>query len=82
MIRVRGLGFRLKPNGARGNRIDALVLWQSGESLDDRKAYFVARWPSVNEGVDGQAVYDLGNIYVRAHATVRIESNRAVQLVA
>ena len=82
MVRVGGLGFRLKPNGARGKRIDALVRWPSGESLDDRKAYLVAGWASVNEGVEGPAVYDLVSSYVRAQGTVRIEPNRAVQLVA
>ena len=81
MVRGGGLGFRLKPNGARGKRIDALVRWPSGESLDDRKAYVVAGWASVNEGVEGPAVYDLVSSYVRG-GTVRIEPNRAVQLVA
>lgn len=80
MVRVGGLGYRLDPHAARGQRISELVRWPSGEPLDANKTYVVAGWASVNENVDGPPVSDLVADYIRQQGEINVQPNTAVRL--
>lgn len=80
MVRVGGMGYTCRPRETIGSRITDMTDLTNGEAIDPAKSYVVAGWASVNENVEGPAVYDLMEQYLSAHDTVRPQVNNAVKV--
>jgi len=81
MVRVAGIGFELEARAAMGARITRLVRLPGGEPVEAAKSYTVAGWASVNENVQGPAVYDVLEKYLRGQGEVSIAPNQALRIV-
>ncbi|MEP3248346.1 MAG: thiosulfohydrolase SoxB [Sneathiella sp.] len=82
MVRVGGLGYRMSPNAEIGNRISDMTLLKSGQAIEASRDYTVAGWASVNEDVEGPAIYDLVSDYISKQKTVTVKPHDAVKLVS
>jgi len=82
MVRVGGLGYRINPNADIGSRISDMTLLKTGKPIEAAKAYTVSGWASVNENVEGPAIYDVVSDYIRKQKTVSVKSHDAVKLVS
>ena len=80
MVRVGGMGYRCEPKQSIGHRISDMTLLKSGEPIDPARNYVVAGWASVNENVEGPAIYDLMETYISRQGTVNIPRNEAVRI--
>jgi len=81
MVRVGGMGYTCAPKEAMGSRISNMVLLRTGEPIDPNKNYVVAGWASVNEGVEGPAIYDLMETYIKDRKVISMQKNDAVKVV-
>lgn len=81
MVRVGGMGYTCEPKAEIGNRITSMTMLKTGELLDANKSYVVAGWASVNEGVEGPAIYDLMENYITKKGTINMPKNEAVKIV-
>ena len=81
MVRVGGMGYTCRPAAEMGSRISNMTDLATGEPLDPQKSYVVAGWASVNEGVEGPAVYDLMEKYITAKGVVEPRQNDTVKVV-
>lgn len=80
MVRVGGMGYTCDPEGSMGSRISDMTLLETGEPIDASRSYVVAGWASVNEGVEGPAIYDLMEEYISEKEVINIQKNDAVKL--
>jgi sulfur-oxidizing protein SoxB len=64
-----------------GSRISNMTDLATGELVDPSKSYVVAGWASVNEHVEGPAVYDLMENYLSSLEVVTPTQNDAVKIV-
>jgi sulfur-oxidizing protein SoxB len=60
-----------------GNRISEMRLTGSGEPIEADKTYVVGGWASVNEGVEGPAIYDLMENYITKKSVVSLDPEAA-----
>ena len=81
MVRVGGMGYTCTPDASMGSRINDMTLLKTNEPIDPARSYVVAGWASVNEGVEGPAIYDLMEDYLGKQGTVTVERNDAVKVV-
>ncbi|MFK7901510.1 MAG: thiosulfohydrolase SoxB [Nitratireductor sp.] len=81
MVRVGGMGYTCAPNNEIGNRISQMTMLDSGELVDANKKYVVAGWASVNEDVEGPAIYDLMEDYITKKKVINMPKNEAVKVV-
>jgi sulfur-oxidizing protein SoxB len=81
MVRVGGMGYTCNPGGTMGSRISDMTDLATGELVDPSKSYVVAGWASVNENVEGPAVYDLMENYLSGLDVVTPTQNDAVKIV-
>ena len=81
MVRVGGMGYNCSPKENMGSRISDMTLLSTGELIDPNRNYVVAGWASVNEGVEGPAIYDLMEKYITAKGTISIPKNDAVKVI-
>lgn len=82
MVRVGGMGYSCTPEASMGSRINDMTLLSTNEAIDPKRSYIVAGWASVNEGVEGPAIYDLMESYLGKQGTVNIERNDNVKVVS
>ncbi len=68
MVRVGGLTYALDPDAKMGARISDLRL--DGQPIAADKTYKVAGWASVQEGVQGEPVWDVVARYLRDRKTI------------
>jgi sulfur-oxidizing protein SoxB len=68
MVRVGGLAYTCTPNAAMGKRISDMRL--GGKPIEASKAYKVAGWAPVDEGVTGEPVWDVITRYLRDKKTI------------
>ena len=80
MVRVGGMGYTCDPESSMGSRISDMTLLETGEPIDASRSYVVAGWASVNEGVEGPAIYDLMEEYISEKDVISIQKNDAVRL--
>jgi sulfur-oxidizing protein SoxB len=80
MVRVGGMGYSCAPKESIGNRITNMTNLATGEPVDPDRSYVVAGWASVNEGVEGPAIYDLMETYITRQGTVNMQKNDAVNV--
>jgi len=69
MVRVGGLEYTCDPMAASGNRISDMRL--NGKSVDAGKAYKVAGWAPVAEGVQGEPIWDVMETYLKSEKTIK-----------
>ncbi|MBS0519237.1 MAG: thiosulfohydrolase SoxB [Proteobacteria bacterium] len=81
MVRTGGLSYTIDVGKPMGQRISDLTLLRTGERIDAGRKYTVSGWASIDEGVEGPAVYDVVTKYVEALKRVRLEPNRQVKVV-
>lgn len=80
MVRVGGMSYSCAPKEEIGSRISDMRLTSTGEPLEAEKSYVVAGWASVNENVEGPAVYDLMEEYITELGTVRLDRQPTVKI--
>ena len=80
MVRVGGVSYSCAPKESMGNRITDLTLTRTGEKLDADKSYSVGGWASINENVDGPAIYDLMEGYISRQRVVDLPTQAAVKV--
>lgn len=78
MVRVGGVGYAIDVAKPMGARISGLTDLKSGAPLEAGKAYTVAGWASVGEGVEGPPIWEVVERHVAAVGTVRIEPTASV----
>ena len=81
MVRVGGLTYTCAVNEKIGSRISDMTLAATGETIDPAKTYVVGGWASVNEGVDGPAIYDLMEAYISGKRNVTVPDERTVKVL-
>lgn len=81
MVRVGGMGYTCNPGASMGSRISEMTDLATGEAVDPSKSYVVAGWASVNEDVEGPAVFDLMENYLSSLDVVTPTANDAVKIV-
>ena len=81
MVRVGGMGYSCTPEASMGSRINDMTVLKTNEAIDPKRSYVVAGWASVNEGVEGPAIYDLMESYLSKQGTVNVERNNDVKVV-
>lgn len=80
MVRVGGMGYTCAPKEAMGSRISNMTLLKTGEPIDPKRNYVVAGWASVNEGVEGPAIYDLMQDWLAKQSTIDVKANQSVKI--
>jgi len=75
------MSYTCAVNETIGNRISDMRLTASGEPLDASSTYVVGGWASVNEGVEGPAIYDLMEGYLTRLGTVNVPDEQSVKIV-
>lgn len=81
MVRVGGMGYTCKPTASMGSRISDMTLLSTGEPINPSTNYVVAGWASVNEGVEGPAIYDVMENYISELGVVSMQKNDAVKIL-
>ena len=81
MVRAGGLAYTLDVARPVGQRISDMVLLRTGQKIEPSRNYRVSGWASVDEGVQGPAVYDVVASYIQRQQNVRIEPNRHVKVL-
>jgi len=81
MVRVGGMGYTCAPKEAMGSRISDMTLLSTGEPIDPKRNYVVAGWASVNEEVEGPAIFDLMESFFSSNDEINIPKNDAVNIV-
>ena len=78
MVRVGGMAYTCRPNNDFGGRISDMTLTASGDPIDPDRSYVVAGWASVNEGVEGPAIYDLMEAHIAGKGVVSVPQSNTV----
>jgi len=81
MVRVGGMNYTCAPKASMGNRISDLTMTKTGEKLDADRKYVVGGWASVNENVDGPAIYDLMEGYISRKKSIDLPAQQAVKVI-
>jgi len=81
MVRVGGMSYTCAPKNAMGSRISDMTLTRNGEKIDPDRSYVVAGWASVNENVEGPAIYELMENYISKKGTIRLNAPQTVNIV-
>jgi sulfur-oxidizing protein SoxB len=81
MVRVGGVSYTCAPKAAMGNRISDLTLIRTGEKLESDKAYTVGGWASINENVDGPAIFDLMEGYISRKKSIDPPKQQSVKVI-
>ncbi len=79
MVRVGGMGYSCAPNENMGSRITDMTLLSTGEPIDPKRNYVVAGWASVNEGVEGPAIFDLMQDWLAKQTSIDVQANQSVK---
>ena len=81
MVRVGGMGFACAPKAEMGSRISEMTFLKTGEPIDPSRSYVVAGWASVNEGVEGPAIYDVMAGYIEKKKVISQPGSHTVKVV-
>lgn len=71
MVRVGGMSYECAPKQNMGNRIRNMILTNTGAPIEASRKYVVGGWASVNENVEGPAIYDLLENYITRKKVVQ-----------
>ena len=78
MVRVGGMSYTCAPNADMGSRISDMRLIATGEPLEAERKYVVGGWASVNENVEGPAIYDLMEAHISQKQVVTLPDQPTV----
>ncbi|ETW96761.1 MAG: hypothetical protein ETSY2_45820, partial [Candidatus Entotheonella gemina] len=81
MVRVGGMGYRIKTREKMGSRIHDMTLLKTGQPIEPGRKYVVAGWASVNEGTQGPPIYDVVTRYITNQKTVSIPENSSIRVI-
>ena len=81
MVRVGGMAYSCTPEASMGSRINDMTLLADNKPIDPGRSYVVAGWASVNEGVEGPAIYDLMESYLGKQEKVNVQPNDSVKVI-
>ena len=81
MVRVGGMNYRCRPKARMGDRIDNMILSRTGEPLDPNRVYRVGGWASINENVEGPAIYNLMEEYISRKKIIDLPEQQTVEVV-
>ena len=71
MVRVGGMSYECAPKQSMGNRIRNMTFTDTGAPIEAGRKYVVGGWASVNENVEGPAIYDLLENYITRKKVVQ-----------
>ena len=80
MVRVGGMSYTCAPNESIGSRISDMRLISTGEPLDAGKMYTVGGWASVNQNVEGPAIYDLMEKHITDKKVIKLPDQSTVKV--
>jgi sulfur-oxidizing protein SoxB len=80
MVRVGGIGYAIDVSKPAGSRISDMSHLKSGKPIAADRAYTVAGWASVNEGVEGPPIWDVIETYVSRVKSIRLEPRAAIKV--
>jgi sulfur-oxidizing protein SoxB len=69
MVRVGGLQYTCAPTAPMGQRINSMML--KGKPIEADKKYKIAGWASVQEGVQGEPIWDVVSGYLRNKKVIK-----------
>jgi len=69
MVRVGGMTYSCTPNAQAGQRINNMML--KGKPIEADKKYKVAGWASVQEGAQGEPIWDVVSGYLRDKKVIK-----------
>ncbi|MDP2016126.1 thiosulfohydrolase SoxB [Hydrogenophaga sp.] len=69
MVRVGGMQYTMTPKAAMGQRINNMTI--KGKLVEADKTYKVAGWASVQEGAQGEPIWDVVSGYLRAKKVIK-----------
>jgi sulfur-oxidizing protein SoxB len=81
MVRVGGMTYTCRVNEEIGKRIGDMALAATGEPIDPAKTYTVGGWASINENVEGPAIYDLMEGYISKTGRIPAQQTQTVKVV-
>ena len=81
MVRVGGMGYTCSPKLEIGSRISNMVILKTGKPVEPKQRYVVAGWASVNENVEGPAIFDLMESYLAKQDIIDMPKNDAVKVI-
>jgi sulfur-oxidizing protein SoxB len=79
MVRVGGMTYSCTPNAPMGQRINNMVL--KGKPIEADKKYKVAGWASVQEGAQGEPIWDVVSGYLRNKKVIKNVKINAPQII-
>jgi sulfur-oxidizing protein SoxB len=80
MVRVGGMIYTCAPNADIGGRISDMRLIATGEPLEADRKYVVGGWASVNENVEGPAIYDLMEKHITEKKVINLPDRSTVKV--
>ncbi len=80
MVRVGGMSYTCSPNAEMGARISDMRLMSTGAPLEADKKYVVGGWASINENVEGPAIYDLMEKHIMQKQVVNLPDTPTVKV--
>ena len=81
MVRVGGMNYSCSPKNDMGRRIGDMTLTRTGSALDPSRSYRVGGWASINENVEGPAIYDLMESYINRKSVIDLPEQQAVRVI-
>ena len=81
MVRVGGINYTCAPKESMGNRISDLTLTKTGKKLDADQIYVVGGWASINENVEGPAIYNLMENYISQKKSIGLSAQQSVKVI-
>ena len=81
MVRVGGMSYTCAPKNDIGKRISDMTHLKTGKPIDPSKTYVVAGWASVNQNVNGPAVYDVMEKYISERRVIDVPKAETVKVV-
>ena len=80
MVRTGGLGYAIDIGKPVGQRISGMTLLKTGAAIEPAKDYTVAGWASINQGVDGPAIWDVVSKYIADKKSIKAEPSDTVKI--
>ncbi|MGE3246591.1 MAG: thiosulfohydrolase SoxB [Beijerinckiaceae bacterium] len=80
MVRVGGMGYSIDVSAPIHKRISGMTYLKTGQPIDPERKYVVAGWASVNQGVEGPAIWDVVEKHLANVKTVKLKPNTSVKV--
>ena len=81
MVRVGGMGYKIKIGKPQGERLSEMTILKTGERLEPTKKYKVGGWASVNENTEGPPDWDLVETNIKRKKVIELDPNNSVKVI-